>query len=70
MRPIPQFKIGSKVWADGVAYEITAINQQRVDNKIAYWLAPLREGEGSGRHLRFEEELEPCLNQAWDQEEI
>jgi hypothetical protein len=70
MNSIPQFKAGSLVRADGVGYVITDINRQRVDNKIAYWLAPLREGEGSGRHLRFEEELAPYAEQAWDKEEV
>lgn len=67
MNPIPQFKAGSLVRADGVGYVITDITRQR--NKIVYWLAPLREGEG-GRHCRFEEELAPYAEQAWDQEEI
>lgn len=70
MRPIPQFKKGAKVLADGVVYEITSINRQRVDDKVAYWLSPLREGEGSGRHLRLEEEVVPYRDHGWDKEEV
>jgi hypothetical protein len=71
MRPIPQFQVGAKVWSDGVAYVIASINRQRVDDKIAYWLVPLKNGERcDGRHFEMEDHLTPYAEQDWDQEEV